>query len=242
LFQAKLQHAALLQSQSGHQLGVMEDLLASSKATQAASADEQLALNNAKISFNSVEEGTLNFSAFKTNRMGKERSSEAERQAISRARQRISDAIFSVGNFSQQSLALHHILLHPGTRSVAKTAGFHSDANKAMHFQCQQLKEMLAVAMSTAKPKGWVNADEAAFVETILTAIAPDMTSEEAAPSAREYSELLGIALRRIPCACSKCIKQTKKPWALNVKPELQPRYSQNTEGVQDVANLSWIE
>jgi hypothetical protein len=35
--------------------------------------------------------------------------------------------------------------------------------------------------MSTAKQRGWVNADEAAFVETILTAVAPDMTSEEAA-------------------------------------------------------------
>ncbi len=178
--QAKLQHAALLQSQSGHRLGVMECLLASSKATRAA-ADEQLAFNNAKISFNSVEEGTLNFLAFKTNRMGKERSSEAERQAISRARQRISDAIFSVGNYSQQSLALYHALLHPDTRSVAKTAGFHSDANKAMRFQWQQLKEMLAVAMSRATQKGWVNADKAAFVETILMAVAPDMTSEEAA-------------------------------------------------------------
>jgi hypothetical protein len=174
---------------------VIECLLASSKATRAA-ADEQLAFNNAKISFNSVEEGTLNFLAFKTNRMGKERSSEAERQAISRARQRISDAIFSVGNYSQQSLALYHALLHPDTRSVAKTAGFHSDANKAMRFQWKQLKEMLAVAMSTAKQKGRVNADEAAFVETILTAVAPDMTSEEAAPSAREYSELLGIPVR----------------------------------------------
>jgi hypothetical protein len=50
-----------------------------------------------------------------------------------------------------------------------------------MHFQWQQSKEMLAVAMSTAKQKGWVNADEAALVETILTAVAPDMTSEESA-------------------------------------------------------------
>jgi hypothetical protein len=92
----------------------MECLLASSQATQAA-ADEQLAFNNAKIRFNSFEEGTLNFLAFKTNRMGKERSSEAEGQAISRAQQRISDAISSVGsNYSQQSLALHHtLLLHP---------------------------------------------------------------------------------------------------------------------------------
>jgi hypothetical protein len=70
LSQAKLQHATLLQSQLGHPLGVMECLLASSQATQAA-IDEQLAFNNAKISFNSVEEGTLNFLAFKTNRMGK---------------------------------------------------------------------------------------------------------------------------------------------------------------------------
>jgi hypothetical protein len=94
-----------------------------------------LAFNNAKISFNSVEEGTLNFLAFETNRMGKERSLEAEGQAISRARQRIYDAIFSVGNYSQQSLALHHtLILHPDTRSVAKTAGFHLDANKAMRF------------------------------------------------------------------------------------------------------------
>ncbi len=111
LSQAKLQHATLLQSQLGHQLGVMECLLASSQATQAA-ADEQLTFNNAKISFNSFQEGTLDFLAFKTNRMGKERSSEAEGQAISRAWQRISDAIFSIGsNYSQQSLALHHTLL-----------------------------------------------------------------------------------------------------------------------------------
>jgi hypothetical protein len=38
---------------------------------------------------------------------------------------------------------------------------------------------MLGVTMSTAKQKGWVNADKAAFVETILIAVAPDMTSEE---------------------------------------------------------------
>ena len=75
--------------------------------------------------------------------MGKEQSSEDEWQAISRARQRISNYIFSVGISSQQSLALHHTLLHPDTRSVAKTAGFHLDANKAMHFQWQQLKEPL---------------------------------------------------------------------------------------------------
>jgi hypothetical protein len=50
-----------------------------------------------------------------------------------------------------------------------------------MRFRWQQLKEMLAVAMSRAKQKGWVNADEAAFVETILMAVAPSMTSEEAA-------------------------------------------------------------
>ncbi len=137
LSQTKLQHAALLQSQSGHQLGVMECLLASSKATEAA-VDEQLTFNNAKVSFNLVKEGTLNFPAFKTNRMGKEQSSEALWQAISRAWQNISYAIFTVGNFSQQALALHHTLLHPDTSSVAKTAGFHSDANKSMHFQWQQ--------------------------------------------------------------------------------------------------------
>jgi hypothetical protein len=50
-----------------------------------------------------------------------------------------------------------------------------------MRFQWQQLKEMLAVTISRAKQKGWVNADKAAFVETILMAVAPDMTSEEAA-------------------------------------------------------------
>jgi hypothetical protein len=49
--------------------------------------------------------------------------------------------------------------------------------------------------MSTAKKEGQVNADEAAFVETILTAVAPDMTLEEVVPSARVYLELLGIPL-----------------------------------------------
>jgi hypothetical protein len=48
-----------------------------------------------------------------------------------------------------------------------------------MHFQWQQLKEMLAVALSTAKKKGRVNNDEAVFVETILMAVAADMTLEE---------------------------------------------------------------
>jgi hypothetical protein len=49
----------------------MECLLASSKAMEAA-VDKQLTFNNAKVSFNLVKEGTLNFSAFKTNRMGKD--------------------------------------------------------------------------------------------------------------------------------------------------------------------------
>jgi hypothetical protein len=67
-----------------------------------------------------------------------------------------------------------------------------------MRFQRQLVKEMLAVAMFTAKEKGRVNADEAAFVETILTAVAPDMTSEEAAPSARESSDYLGYQFVRL--------------------------------------------
>jgi hypothetical protein len=71
----------------------MECLLASSKAMQAA-VEEQLTFNNAKVSFNLVEEGALNFLAFKTNRMGKEGSSEAEGQAISRAQQSISRRYF----------------------------------------------------------------------------------------------------------------------------------------------------
>jgi hypothetical protein len=54
---------------------------------------------------------------------------------------------------------------------------------------------MLPVAMSTAKQNARVNTDEAAFVETILMAVAPDITSEEAAPSERVYSELLGMPL-----------------------------------------------
>jgi CBS domain containing-hemolysin-like protein len=96
----------------------------------------------------------------------------------------ISDAILNVGNSCQQSLAFYHTLLYPINRSVAKTTGLYSDVNEAMLFQWQQLKEMLAVAMSsTAKQKGLVNADEAAFVQTILMAVASDVTSKEAAPS-----------------------------------------------------------
>jgi hypothetical protein len=158
-----------------------EKLVASSNVMGAA-AVEQLAFNNAKVDFTPVKEGTLNFTFYKTNRMGNKGSTEAEWQAISRARCTISEAILSVGNSSQQSLALYHTLLHSETRSLAKTAGFRSDENKAILFQWQQLKEMLAVAMSTAKQKKrQVSTDEAAFlVETILRAVAPAMTSEEA--------------------------------------------------------------
>jgi hypothetical protein len=78
LSQKKLQQAALLQSQSGHRVGVMESLLASSKATRAA-AYEQLAFNNAKVNFDSVKEGMLNFLAFKTNRMGSKLSPELDK-------------------------------------------------------------------------------------------------------------------------------------------------------------------
>jgi hypothetical protein len=143
-----------------------------------------LAFNNTKVNSNLVKEETINFLAFKINRMGIKLFVEAEwHQPISRAQQRISDAILSVGNSSQKYLALNHTLLHSDTRRVAKTAGLHLDVNKAMHFRWQQLKEMLAVAMSTAKQRGQVSTDNATFGETIITAVALDVTSEEAGPS-----------------------------------------------------------
>jgi hypothetical protein len=61
-----------------------EKLVTSIDVTWAAEAKE-LAFNNANVGFNLVKEGTLTFLAFKTNKMGKEWSAEAERQAISRA-------------------------------------------------------------------------------------------------------------------------------------------------------------
>jgi hypothetical protein len=82
---------------------------------------------------------------------------------------------------------------------------------KATIFQRQQLKEMLALAMSMAMQKGRVKVDKAAFVETILMAVTPDVTWEkQAALSVRLCSELLGMP---VCTAMRRGLKVHAKKW-----------------------------
>lgn len=81
---------------------------------------------------------------------------------------------------------------------------------KATIFQRQQLKEMLALAMSMAMQKGGVKVDKAAFVETILMAVTPDVTWEKAALSVRLCSELLGMP---VCTAMRRGLKVHAKKW-----------------------------
>jgi hypothetical protein len=105
--------------------------------------------------------------------------------------------------------------VNPDLKGVSKSAGFESEATKPIMYQWNQQRDMLQISMSTAKGRGRTNDDKAAFVEAVLTAVAPDLLSEHNdAPSLRSQSKALGISLAT---GHSKLLAASKKRKALKL-------------------------
>jgi hypothetical protein len=101
-------------------------------------------------------------------------------------------AIKRAGNAQQQALALHMASLHPNVRVGAKTAGFLN--NKASNYHWEQMRSILKDASATGSAEGRSTDDKSLFVETILTAIAPDSGSIEQTPSLVDTSKAIGLS------------------------------------------------
>jgi hypothetical protein len=100
----------------------------------------------------------------------------------------------SGGDCSQQALALQLALAHPEIRQIAKAAVWEKEGDKALSFHWNQIRDLVQVAASKEQQKGHVNQDCALFLESILTAVAPDSVDENT-PSLRSRSSLLGLPL-----------------------------------------------
>lgn len=141
----------------------------------------------------------LDTKAFRTDNNGCPRSVTAARQALHRARSKIIDTVQGCGTFQQQALSLHSASVHPELRAVAKTAGFcfpdsETKAASTASFHLEQLRKIVKDVSTTASTKGRTNDDKAAFLENIITALAPDGTSAAETPSILSTSKLLGLS------------------------------------------------
>jgi hypothetical protein len=185
---------------------VASKILSDSSST--AAIKSSFTFNNGAVDFANVNKLPLDLHAFAgVDRYGKQRSNNAERQAQSRAARHIVEAIKSE---SQQALGLHLALVHPDLKGISKSAGFESSvATKTIMYQWKQLQDLLKASMSTTKVRGRTNDDKAAFIEAILTAVAPDLLSDSKdAPSLRSQSKTLGISpatgFRKLSAASKK--------------------------------------
>jgi hypothetical protein len=116
--------------------------------------------------------------AFNMTREGTIRSSAAICQAKSRATGIIVEAIKSGGDCSLQALALHLALVHPEIHHIMKAAMWEKEGDKALSFHWNQIRDLVQVAASKEQQKGHVNQDRALFLESILTALAPDSVDQ----------------------------------------------------------------
>jgi hypothetical protein len=162
--------------------------------------------NNRYIDFEKLSDFDLDFGCFsyKINEFGtktKRGSSEAIRQAESRATKKIVAAILEAGDDDQQrALALHRSLIDERTRRIAKSAGFMFDRMEAMSYHWNQLKKLVEVGSSKT---GKANIDQSLVIDTILAAVASDfvqndadgraMTVDKKAPPLSTTLHLLGM-------------------------------------------------
>jgi hypothetical protein len=159
-------------------------------------------LNNAVVDFDSVDSSSahdivVDENAFNIAREGTIRSSATICQAKSRATQTIAEAIKSGGDCSQQALALQLALAHPKICHIAKAAMWEKEGDKVLSFHWNQIRDLVQVAASKEQQKRHVNQDRALFLESILTAVAPNSVDKNT-PSMRSRSSLLGLPLSTI--------------------------------------------
>jgi hypothetical protein len=194
--------------------------------------DDSLRFNNRRINFESILESKLDYESFDMNKHGDSRNADAVRQAQSRARSKIVDAIKLAGHTKeQQALALHLALLHEDIQEIAKTAGFKNDTSKIIAYQWEQMKEIIQDA---TKNKGTSNTNQEQFMNTIFTAVAPNtheapdgkIVADPNAPSMRGYAKALGLGRSRVTRQITKGMKKRRElraatnsgPWATLVK------------------------
>lgn len=173
----------------------------STPVSRAATREQStLRFNNSSINIDAIESTPIDFDAFRVNHGdGSLKSPAASRQAHHRARSNIVGAITKAGSRKQQALALHSASLHPSVRGVAKTAGFlGSKLDKTEAYHWHQIRAIVKEASSTATKSGRVNADKSLFLENLLTAIAPDSTTDTVTPSITNTSKALGIPMSTV--------------------------------------------
>jgi hypothetical protein len=164
--------------------------------------------NNAPVNFDDVHtDNNVDVHAFDVAMDGAIRTGSAIRQAKSRAARVIIDAVKSVGILHQQALVLQSAWSHPELRHVAKAVILDKGANRALSFQWKQLLESIQVAVAKDQQRGNVNQDRAAFLESILTAVAPDSVHKHT-PSQQRRALQLGVPLtimhRKESVCCGK--------------------------------------
>ena len=164
--------------------------------------------NNAPVNFDDVHtDNNVDVHAFDVAMDGAIRTGSAIRQAKSRAARVIIDAVKSVGILHQQALVLQSAWSHPELRHVAKAVILDKGANRALSFQWKQLRELIQVAVAKDQQRGHVNQDRAAFLESILTAVAPDSVHKHT-PSQQRRALQLGVPLtimhRKESVCCGK--------------------------------------
>jgi hypothetical protein len=179
--------------------------------------DDSLRFNNRQVNFESTLESKLNYESFDMNKRGKGRNADAVRQAQSRARSKIVNAIKLAGHTKeQQALALHLALLHEDVQEIAKTAGFKNDTSKIIAYQWEQMKEIIQDA---TKNKGTSNANKEQFMNTIFTAVAPNaheapdgkIVAHPNAPSMRGCAKALGLDRSRVTRQITKGMKKRRE-------------------------------
>jgi hypothetical protein len=181
-----------------------------SQFSQPSSAAPTL-FNNAPVDFDDVHtDNNVDVYAFDVATDGAIRTGCAIRQAKSRAARVIIDAIKSVGTLQQQALAFQSALSHPELRHVAKAVILDKGANRALSFQWKQLRELIQVAVAKDQQRGHVNQDRAAFLESILTAVAPDSVNKHTPSQRSRALQLGGVPLTTMHRKESVCCGKRK--------------------------------
>ena len=151
-------------------LGTHEEEQEQSKEKLVAATAEQsivndrnsLHFNNREVNFELILESKLDYESFNLNKHGYGRNTDAVRQAQSRARSKIVDAIKLAGHTKeQQALALHLALLHEDIQEITMTTGFKNDISKTIPYQWEQMKETIQDAI---KDKGTLSSNQEHFM------------------------------------------------------------------------------
>jgi hypothetical protein len=133
---------------------------------------KSLRFNSRQVNFELISELKLDHESFNLNKHSCGRNADAVRQAQSRARNKIAEAVKLAGCAKeQQALALHLALLHADIQEMAESAGFKNETSKAVACQKEQMKEIMQDA---TKNEGTLNSRQEGFPNAVFAVAAPD--------------------------------------------------------------------